>query len=312
MLFLWVAATVGGLLTAILASRTVVEHAAALARHSRLPPFIVGLTLLAIGTDLPEIANSIVASAGGNGDVNVGDSVGSAVVQVTLVLGLLPFFGEPHLESRRSVVIAGVLTATALALGAGLLADGFLGRPDAIILVSAWIAATWVVGAAEPELLHQPKLELDTNNDLSNSRRVMRILVGLAFVAGGASLAVWGIIAIADSVGIPAYIIAFFGASIGTSLPELVVVVTAIRRGQTAIAIGDIFGASLIDSTLSIGIGPLFFPTAVTSSLTVPGSLVASVAVIVVTLLFSRITNHDRRSGLLLLIIYGTVFAVLL
>lgn len=312
MLFLWIAATVGGLLTAILASRTVVEHAGTLARRSRLPAFMVGLTLLAVGTDLPEIANSIVASASGNGDVNVGDSVGSAVVQMTLVLGLLPFFGRPHLESRRSVVIAGLLTATALALGAGLMADGYLGRPDALILVAAWVAATWVVGSAEPGLMYQPKLDIDNGDDLSTPGRVMRILVGLVFVAGGATLAVWGVVAIAESVGISPYIISFFGASIGTSLPELVVDVTAIRRGQTAIAIGDIFGSSLVDSTLSIGIGPLLFPTAVTSSLVVPGSLVAALALIVVTLLFSRISNHDRRSGLLLLIIYGALYAILL
>lgn len=312
MVFVWIAAALGGFLVAILGSRSAVEHATALAGRWQLPGFVVGLTLLAIGTDLPEIANSIVASASGNGDVNVGDSVGSAATQITLVLGLLPFFGRPLLASRRGLVAAGLLTAAALGLGTGLVADGYLGRPDAIILIGAWIAATWVVATVEPHSMHQLALALPREDEVPVWSRLIRALVGLAFVAGGASLAVWGVVEIAAAVGVPAYIISFFGASIGTSLPELVVDITAIRAGQTDLAVGDAFGSSLVDSTLSMGIGPVFFPTAVTASLAVVGGIAAAVIALVVTLLFSRIPNHDRRSGLLLLIFYGILYAVVL
>ncbi len=308
----FVAAAVGGFLIAILGSRTAVEHASALARRWRLPGFVVGLTLLAIGTDLPEIANSIVASYRGFGDVNVGDSVGSAATQITLVLGLLPFFGRPLLASRRGLVAAGLLTAAALGLGGGLVADGFLGRPDGIILVTSWIAATWVVSTVEPDTMRQLALEVEEKDPLPVVSRVTRALIGLGFVAGGAALAVWGIVELAELMGVPAYIISFFGASIGTSLPELVVDVTAIRRGQTELAVGDAFGSSLVDSTLSLGIGPTLFPTAVTASLAVRGSVAAAVIALIVTLVFSRIPNHDRRSGLLLLILYGLLYAVVL
>ncbi len=70
-----------GFLVAVLASRYSVEHLTKFAAGTRIPPFIIGITLVSIGTDLPEIANSIVASVTGHGDVNVGDSIGSAVVQ---------------------------------------------------------------------------------------------------------------------------------------------------------------------------------------------------------------------------------------
>jgi len=193
-----------------------------------------------------------------------------------------------------------------------LVADGFLGRPDGIILLAAWAAATWVVSTIEPDTMHQLSLDIAEEDPLSVVSRVSRALFALVFVAGGASLAVWGVVEIAALLGVPAYIISFFGASLGTSLPELVVVITAIRRGQTELAVGDAFGASLVDSTLSIGIGPTLFPTAVTASLAVRGSIAAAVIALIVTLLFSRIPNHDRRSGLLLLILYGLLYAVVL
>ena len=81
---LWVAAVVVGLTVTVLGSREAVSDATDLARGTRLPPFFVGMTLLALGTDFPEIANSVVASATDNGDVNVGDSVGSSLTQLTL------------------------------------------------------------------------------------------------------------------------------------------------------------------------------------------------------------------------------------
>jgi hypothetical protein len=109
-----IAAIVGGFAVTVVASRRAVSDAAVLAAGTRLPPFLVGITLLAIGTDLPEIANSIVASVTGHGDINVGDSVGSAATQMTLVLGLLPILGggircrteagRPHRGSDRGGV----------------------------------------------------------------------------------------------------------------------------------------------------------------------------------------------------------------
>ena len=99
-MFFPIAAVVIGFPIAVLASRRVVRHASALAAGSRIPSFVIGVSLLAIGTDLPEIANSIIASLADQGDVNVGDSLGSTATQMTLVLGLLPFLGGAIMIKR--------------------------------------------------------------------------------------------------------------------------------------------------------------------------------------------------------------------
>lgn len=98
----------------------------------------------------------------------------------------------------------------------------------------------------------------------------------------------------------------------GTSLPELVVSLTALRQGETILAIGDGLGSSFADVTLSISIGPLLFPTVIDGGLAVKGALVAGGAAMVVALLLGRGGQHDRRSGTILLLIYAAAWPILL
>ena len=116
-LMMWLGVGVVGFAIALLASRRVAHHATVVVERTSLSPFFVGMVLLAIGTDIPEIVNSIVTSAAGHGDLNVGDSVGSALTQVTLVLGLLPFLTRRIETDSRAVQAIGGLTVGALVLG---------------------------------------------------------------------------------------------------------------------------------------------------------------------------------------------------
>ena len=88
--------------------------------------------------------------------------------------------------------------------------------------------------------------------------------------------------------------------------------VVATRRGETELAIGDIFGSSFVDSTLSVAMGPLLFPTAVTSAEVRPAGIAAAVAVAVVTVTITRIRNHDWRTGALFIGLYAGFFVFLL
>ena len=99
----------------VLASRRAVGSATDLAAGTQIPPFFVGITLLAVGTDLPEIASSIAASVSGHGDVAIGDAMGSVVTQSTLVLGLLPLLAGTLLVPRRGIGWTGAFTVVAWA-----------------------------------------------------------------------------------------------------------------------------------------------------------------------------------------------------
>jgi cation:H+ antiporter len=297
----------GGIALMVVGSQRAVDAATALAASSRLPPFFVGMTLLAIGTDLPEIANSIVASATGHGDVNVGDSVGSAATQATLVLGLLPIVGGAIVIPKRGVFVTGVATTVSLVVLALLISDGVLGRVDAAVLLVLWGAGTWLV---LDETSYEQQLPMMTE-DVRRRELVARTIAALAVVAGGAITALWGIVEIAERAGLPEFLVGFFLASIGTSLPELVFNITAIRRGEAALAVGDLVGASFLDATLSVAIGPLLFPTAITVSEVRPGVWWAAATLAVVTLMISRIRVHDWRTGVILLCMYAGLFVAL-
>jgi cation:H+ antiporter len=294
-------AVIIGFTIAVVASRRAVTNTADLAAGTRIPRFIIGFTLLAIGTDLPEIANSIVSSVSGHGDLNVGDSVGSAATQVTLILGLLPLLGGVVFSiSRRRFARAGVATVGALLLGMALMADGFISRLDAAVLIGAWVFGSFLTWSPNPPGT-QLDLPLQSQKRLS---KVVAVLLALGVVAAGAILAVWGLTVLAEAVKIPEYIVAFFFASIGTSLPELVVTLTAIRQGQKELAIGNAVGSSFVDSTLSIAIGPLIAPVAITASLALKGSAIAAVAVAIVVTVLAVRRRHDRISGVVLILIY--------
>lgn len=306
-MWLWILAIVAGLAMALLGSRRAVTHLSSLIAAGRIPPFFFGITLVALGTDLPEIANSIAAAVSGHGDLNVGDSIGSATTQITLVLGLLAFFvGEVEIKRSRVALVGGV-TVLSLALGILLLADGHLSRADAAILILAWLlgsVALWRQGIVETPAPEE-----------SSGSRAYHGAVALVYLVGvgvGATLAVRGFAEVSERLSVPEYLISFFVASIGTSLPELFVDVTALRRGEHELAIGGIFGASMVDSTLSLAAGPLIVPTVVTASIAVRGSLIAIIGVLSATLLLSITRRHNRKNGLLLLAVYAALYPLLL
>src|ERR687891_1522459 len=136
---------VGGLTVALLASGRAVEYTRALAVALDAPAFVVGVALVGVGTDLPELANAVVAHLQGEGDVNVGTAVGSALVQYTFVVGLFPLIVAVMVISRRQVIPVSVLTMTALGISVAVVADGWLSRGEGALLIGFWIVALLVI-----------------------------------------------------------------------------------------------------------------------------------------------------------------------
>lgn len=300
---------VGGLAVALVASDRAVAYTRALAVALRAPPFIVGVVLVSIGTDLPELANSIAAHAQGEGDVNVGDSVGSTLTQYTFVLGLFPLVASTIAIERRQVGLVTILTAAGLGLTTFFVADGWLGHWEGAALILAWAFFTLVVVKGLPgQVADEPPA-------VRHQRRLVQagvVLAALAIVGLGATVAVRALVRLAELAGAPEFLLAFFGASIGTSSPEIVVDITALRRGAPGIALGDALGSSLVDSTLSIGAGPLLFPAEVTPRFAIAGSVYALVAVVAVGTVLGVRRRHDRASALVLLTLYALSYLVLL
>ena len=299
----------GGALAAVLGSQRAVLHGAALARGLRMPPCVIGTVFFSFGTDLSEFVNSIVASLSGHGDIAAGDAIGSVFTQGTLCVGLLPFVVRGVIPAdRREVLDVCGLTLLGLGLTALLLADGSVSRLDALLLAGAWGAAIAVLW-----LRRRPGEEPEFEASGAPPGKALALtLVWFVVVAAGAWALVSGLARIAAGLGVPEYVLAFLGASVGTSLPELIIGVSALRRGQTGLAIGDLLGSCLVDATLAVGIGPAFRPTRIDADLALQGIAIAAAGMVAVGAALAVRRKVDRATGVLLLLVYASAYVLLL
>lgn len=120
-----VAVLISGIFLLTVSSDKAVEHSVHFASALGISSLMIGLILVSIGTDLPEIANSIVACSSGHGDIDVGDSIGSVLTQITLILGLIPFLSRKFKVKRREVLVIGAFEVLALILAISVALTGF-------------------------------------------------------------------------------------------------------------------------------------------------------------------------------------------
>ncbi len=305
MIVLWGVVLAVCVLGTSLSSRQAVTSALRIVEATPASPALVGLTVMAIGTDLPEIANSIVSSATGHGDVAVGDAMGSVVTQVTLTLGIICVVVGGRITANRNFVIS---VGTAAFFGTVvvwvLARDGELSHVDGLILITLWIGGTILLGQGEL----RPR-ESVTTQTRKVSSDVGLTLLWLAAVGGFAIGMVQSFLELAEWFGVPEFVASFLALSIGTSLPELFVDLNAIKRGASSMAVGDIFGSSFVDATLAVGIGPAIFSTIVSADV-LPGTALAAGGVLLATVLVARAKDYDRRLGVTLLVLYAAVVAI--
>lgn len=299
--------SLGGVLVALVGSQRAVRHGVSLAQGLGLPAFAVGLVLFSLGTDLSELTNSVVSALRGHGDIGAGDAIGSVFTQATLILGLLPFLVRQPLAIERGPLLAVcALTLLGLLLSHLLLQDGRVSRLDGLALAGAWAGAL--------ALLARRGLAPGSPPSGSAPRRrlidALAVCGWLAVVAAGATAMVMGLTGLSRQLGVPEYALAFLGASLGTSLPELVVDITALREGQAAIALGDLLGSCLVDATLAVGAGPLVLPTRVSPDEVLRGVLLAAAAMLAAAVALGLRQRHDRRSGVLLIVLYLTAYVI--
>jgi cation:H+ antiporter len=294
-----------GLALLAISSEKAVEHSINIATALRISPLMIGLVVVSLGTDFPEIVNAITSSALGHGDINVGDSFGSVLTQLTLVLGLLPFIGGAFKVKREEIVVMGACQVLAFIASISMVEKGYISRMNAFFLVASWPLLMLI----SRNVMKKPPTLSENNRALPY--HLFLAILGFAGVAAGSYIVVRSVIALSPILAIPEYLISFFVVAFGTSLPEIAVDLTAIRKKQYEIAIGDAIGSSIIDAGFSIGIGALFFPINVTSSIAEKTGLYALLcAVSVVTILALR-QKHDRKTGLLFIILYASAYLTL-
>lgn len=304
-----IAVLVAGLVLLIVSSDKAVKHSIHFASALGISSLIIGLVLVSIGTDLPEISNSIVSCWSGHGDIDLGDSFGSILSQITLVLGIIAVTAGRFTVKRHEVMVIGVFEVLALILSISVATTGFT-RVKALLLIAMWPIFIFAIRKlVARDIVKEKKTErIGERHYLSHLAIAAMGFVGVAI---GAIAVVQSVILLSEKLAIPEFFISFFLVGIGTSIPELVVDFTAIRRKQYELAIGDIIGSCIVDATVSISIGQLFFPTAVfveayQRSLPLVLYTVFASAIVILTLAARR--KVDKKAGILFILLYLASF----
>jgi cation:H+ antiporter len=274
-------------------ARLFVDAAAALARRVGLSDLVIGLTVVAVGTSLPELVVSVDAVLAGSGAVAVGNVVGSNVYNVAVVLGVTAVFGT--VEASRAVLRrdAVALVGTSV-LAFAVLRDGQLTRPEAGLLFALLAGYLLVLARADDEQGDVPQMEVTRP-----ARTAVELGVGLGLVVASGHLLVDSAVTLARSAGISEWAIGATLVAAGTSTPELAVSLAALARGRTGVSVGNVVGSSVFNVLGVLGVAGLIRPLSVgrTALADLRWLVVLTVLTVVVLWTGRRLT---RAEGLLL------------
>lgn len=277
------------------------EGASALARRMNVPEIIIGLTIVAAGTSAPELFVSLVSALKGTPDLAVGNVVGSNTMNAMLIVGCAAMVA-PMTISRSTVKKDIPFSVAASVLLILIALDAFLGRLDGILLLAGFA----VFMAYTLRSAHQPATSAEPAAPASSTRlwlNVFYLVIGLAMLVVGSNLFVDSASNVALSLGISEGVVGLTVVAGGTSLPELATSVVAARKGQSAIAIGNVIGSNVFNILLILGL------TATISPLQIQGITTLDMAVMLVSVAlvwlfsFTRYTV-ERWEGAVLVIGY--------
>ncbi len=255
-----VAMFVGGLACLVVGAELLVRGAAALAASFGIPALVIGLTVVAYGTSAPELAVSVQSSLINQGDIAVGNVIGSNIFNVLFVLGLAAMLAPLIVDStlvRRDVP---VMIGTSLLFWA-MAADGVIARWEGLVLLAGAVGYTlWMVIAGRREAASTGGAaagEADDADVIPEQPRwlsLVQVVGGLAVLVLGANLLVNAAVTVATLLDVPPLIIGLTVVAVGTSLPEVATSVVATLRGQRDIAVGNVVGSNIFNLLLILGV----------------------------------------------------------
>ena len=297
-----------------------VEGASGIAKILKIPAILIGLTIVAFGTSAPEAAVSISAALKGNNGIALGNVLGSNIFNISVIIGItaMIFPLDVHKQTMRKEIPLTLLAGVALLIVSadGLLKDGqslLLDRADGAILLLFFIVFVYYIieAALNSKDKQEHYLDEDAKETPKLSKNVLYTIGGLAGILIGGNWVVNSSMEIATSFGISQSIIGLTIVAVGTSLPELITSVTAARKKNTDIAIGNIVGSNIFNIFFVLGVSAFINPIAIESKLML--ELYMNIALTIVLLGFSR--SHSKIvkwEGAVFILLYILYMAYLL
>ena len=315
-MFLMTILLLAGLALVVFGADWLVDGASSVARRAGLSEFIIGLTIVGMGTSAPEMVVSVLGALEGNGDIAVGNVVGSNIFNTLLILGLtaviLPI-GITATNRKRDIPVNIAVTLLLVLLGLertifGVGTDG-LSRLDGAVLLLLFVVYMFISFRSGKDEKPEPDGQKSQKLWLS----ILMILGGLAALVIGGNLFVDNATGIASALGISDKFIAVTILAGGTSLPELATCVAAAVKKKGQLALGNIIGSNLFNILLILGTSAVIAPLSFQSiNLIDMGALLVSAIALATCLVVGKKNQLDRLDGALFLLIWAAYMTYLI
>ncbi len=260
MMLLFIGALALGLTALAIGADRFVAGAASLASSLRISPLVVGLTVVSLGTSLPELLVTTTAVIVGHSSIGLGNVLGSNISNICLVLGICALLQPLMVESklfRLDYPALMVATVATWLMSSNRVITRFEGL---VLLIGLALYLVLVIRSADEDT---KKLLAPTNSStqLTSRRKVfVQMISGLVLLLIGSQLVVWGGVGLGRALGLSELIIGLTIVAVGTSLPELATSIAGVVKKQHSIAVGHVVGSNLINSTAIIGIPSILKP----------------------------------------------------
>ena len=284
-----------------------VDGSSGIAAKFGIPQLVIGLTIVAMGTSSPEAAVSISAALKGSAEITIGNIVGSNILNILIILGISSVIVPLAVaKSTMRYEIPFMIVITVLLLVTGL--NGSIGIVEGIILLAAFaVYLTYLFIMAKNDMKQE-----DSPKDISTVKAALFIILGLAMIVLGSNFTVDAASAIALSLGLSERFIGLTIVALGTSLPELCTSVSAARKGNADIAIGNIVGSNIFNILFIVGLSALITEVPFARNFIFDTLIAAAAAVMLLICCLWGKGRLKRSAGILMLIGYTVYFAVIL
>jgi len=267
-----------------------------IAKKLRISQMVIGLTVIAYGTSTPELAASVAASLGAHTDLILGNVVGSNISNVGMVIGICAII-SPLVVSKATTRKEVPIMIGVMLLLVAMSVDGEISQYDGVLLIAGLIGFTvYTLSRAKKERKQE---EEDTSAQKSSvPKAVGLVAIGSGLLYLGGYLTIENVVSIAQSIGVSETVVGITIVAIGTSLPELVTSITAIKKGHTDIGIGNIVGSNIYNILMIMGVASVITGIAVTPGIFTDYLVMIGFAVVLVAFLRSGIIPRPVGIGL--------------
>lgn len=280
----------------------IIEQSERIALKFRIPEFIIGATLIALGTSLPEMAASIAASYNHKADIAIANVIGSNILNITLVLSSVFLIAKKITPDRDFFKKDSTWALVPVLVFILMIIDGVISRFDAILLLMLMGAYILFLLQDAKNIPEDSLEDIDIDNFLW-SKTILILFGAFILVVIGAHFSVESASDIAKSFGISEWIIGIVMISFGTSLPELVVSISAALKGKVDMAIGNIIGSNMANTTVVIGSAALTNPLTINTNayiFDIATMLIATLILVFITA--NKLYNKSAAISLLIIL----------